>query len=146
MFDIKHFDNQALGRVHDSLSPHPIYQLVRHNMSIRKDLLNTIKLLAYPVVSEPCICNLCDEQYVDTVEHYVMRCQNDSLIAIRSEAWEVILDSIDCRSEAKLLRQDDSEILDTLLSKRWHLFKSNEIYDKLSCVTASELTKLMYVL
>jgi len=133
------------GRVHDSLSPHPIYQLVRHNMNIRKDLLNTLKLLAYPEVSEPCICNLCDEQYVDTVEHYLMRCQNYSLITIRNEAWGIILDSIDCIAEAQLLSQDDSIILDTLLSKRWSLFKSDEAYNTFSCVTANELTKLMYV-
>ena len=68
-------------RVHQTLSPHFIYRLIGENMPFRKELTNVIKLLAFPQNVDPCACELCDSEYIDTVEHCLQNC--DGLVRER---------------------------------------------------------------
>ena len=131
-------------RVHDKLQVHPIYLIMKSNLMERKSLMNTIKLLAFPERSEECECRYCGKIYTDTVNHYVMNCQN--LIQERQEMWDKVLDSLPCAAEAKLFQKDSDTQLDTLLTKQWDLFKNKHEYYKFTQVTAIELQKLMYVI
>ncbi len=130
-------------RVHKQLTPHPIYIFIKQNMKNRTDLLNTVKLLAYPENSDVTTSDLCLKEYTDTVEHYVLRCQ--SLVVIRNQVFDNVLDTLDCFAEATLLSKNDDIILDTLLSNNWSLFSDDSDYENFTNVTATELTKLMYV-
>jgi len=131
-------------RIHDTLGYHPIYDIIKMKMSYRNDLINTIKLLAYPEISDIDQCELCMCQYTDTVEHYILRCQN--LIEMRISAWDCILDCLECQSEVLFLQQTDEVILDTLLSKRWSLYKEDQEYINFCCIASQALKTLMTVL
>jgi len=131
-------------RIHCELKPHPLYGIIKENMRHRKDLINTIKLIAYPEVADLESCSLCQRDYTDTVEHYIMRCEG--MIELRTSVWDVILDCLDCISEATLLRQSDDQLLDTFLSKHWEIFTEDKDYVKFCCTTARELSKMMKVL
>jgi len=130
-------------RIHNELAVHPIYTIIKERMPLRAELLNTIKLLAYPEISETEQCELCQCDYVDTVEHFLLRCQGR--IQDRTAAWDKILDCLDCEAEALLLNQSEEMILDTLLSKHWDLLKNSNDYAIFSCTAAIELMNIMRV-
>ena len=131
-------------RIHNKLSPHPIYSIIRNNMSQRKELMNTIKLLAYPEECDISICAVWEVEYKDTVKHYIWNCQG--LVNVRCDVLDNILDRMQATTEAQLLSKDDNLILDTLLSKYWSLLREQNEYIEFTLNTSKELVKLMYVL
>ena len=141
---LQHKNSNRFLRIHPSLVPHPFYEFIKHNLESRTSLLNTIKLLAYPEHCTVDTCDLCLKEYTDTVEHYVLRCQ--SLVETRCQVFDAMLDALDCWAEAELLSQDDTILLETLLSKNWTLFTDDSEYINFSKVSANVLTNLLYVL
>ena len=61
-------------RIHPDLAQHDVYDIIRSNMGIRRLLMNIVKLSAFVENSDQCVCDLCDQSYTDTVDHYIMRC------------------------------------------------------------------------
>jgi len=133
------------SRINNVLKPSIIYGIIKNNMCQRKQLMNIVKLMAYPEQSDACTCHACGIAYTDTVDHYVMRCPG--LIDTRVTFWDNILDGIDCDLEAQLLRMDESCVLDTLLSGDSELFLSDSRSHRvfLSSV-AKHIDSLMYVI
>ena len=130
-------------RIHNCVTPSPIYRIIRDNIRIRKYLQNTIRLLAFPEHVQNYQCHLCHQFVTDVVSHRIMYCQE--LVQERNTSWDIILNSIDCRSEARLLGSDDNMFLDTLLSRHWDLFSKNSDYNNFICIVALELPNLMFV-
>ena len=107
--------------------------------------MNIVKLLAFPEQSEVCMCDTCDSQYTDTVEHYIMRC--NGLMDIRSQFWDVVLDSVECHEEARLLQQDEEQLMDILLTGDNRTFKYNgNKHKSFICVVSQHLQTLIYVI
>ena len=89
--------------------------------------MNTVRLLAYPEkLGNADICTVCGQEYTDTVEHHVMRCEG--IVDSRSRAWDNILDTLDCEQEVQLLSSTDQVFLDTILSKNNSLFNDIDNY------------------
>ncbi len=82
-----------------------------------------MKLLAYPEDADEYICHMCDSVYSDTVEHYIMRCSG--IRDMLNTFWDKVLDSLECRQEAKLLQKEEADILDILLTKDNNLVEYN---------------------
>ena len=59
-------------KVHTTLQPHVVYEIVRYHMDYRRSLINIITLLAFPQECEECMCSECGVAYTDIVKHYVM--------------------------------------------------------------------------
>ena len=93
-----------------------VYEIVRDHMNYRRSLTNIIKLLAFPQECEECVCSECGVAYTDTVKHYVMNCE--SLLEIRGEMWNTLLDNVSCNQEAMIIRMSDDEQLELLLTAR----------------------------
>ncbi len=113
-------------------------------MNIRKELLNIVKMCAFPEQSEECVCSVCGLIYTDTVEHYIMRCQG--LVQTRSDVWDGILDCVTCQTEARLLNLSDELTLDTLLSREHELFNDKQAHREFICNVSKHLLNLMYVI
>ena len=131
-------------RIHNDLEPHVCYELIKSHMNIRKQMLNIVKLCAFPEQSEQCLCNECGLIYTDTVEHYIMRCQR--LVDIRADTWDCILDEVTCQTEVMILNLSDERTLDTLLSNNNHIFIEKESHANFICNVAKHISKLMYVI
>ena len=114
-------------------------------MSVRKYLLNIIKILAYPQSTEDELCGLCEDLYTDTAEHYIMRCQ--TLVHIRTRCWDNTLDNVNCVNEADLLGRSDEDIFEILLGKLWNKFDyaSQEHCDFL-CQVSRHISDLMWII
>jgi len=131
-------------RVHQTLQPSVLYSIIKCRMECRKSLMNMVRLLAYPEKSDTTdICTACHQEYTDTVEHYVMRCEG--LVESRSNAWDNILDGLDCDQEVQLLSYTDQDFLDIILSKRNSLFNDVDNDIEFCCISANNLMSLMEV-
>ncbi len=101
-------------RIHPGLAPYPMYSIIKSHMKLRPQLMNLIKLLSYPQTTVECTCNVCDRSFTDCVDHYIMRCEG--LITERMDLWDRLLDCVPCELEVKIIRMNDVETLDLLLS------------------------------
>ena len=132
-------------RVHESLRPSVLYSVIKCKMECRKSLMNTVRLLAYPEkLDNADICTVCGQEYTDTVEHYIMRCEG--IVDSRSKAWDNILDTLDCEQEVQLLSSTDQVFLDTILSKNNSSFNDIDNYIEFCCIAGNELIYLMEVM
>ena len=131
-------------KVHTTLQPHVVYEIVRDHMNYRRSLTNIIKLLAFPQECEECVCSESGVAYTDTVKHYVMNCE--SLLEIRSEMWNTLLDTVSCNQEAMIIRMSDNEQLELLLTGQSNIFKDTEVHTIFIVKVAKSIKNLMYVL
>ena len=132
-------------RFHESLRPSVLYSIIICKMECRKSLVNTFRLLVYTEKLDTAgICTVYRQEYTDTVEHYIMRCEG--IIGSRSKAWDNILDKLDGEQEVQLISSTDQVFLDTILSKRNSLFNDVDNYIEFCYITGNELISLMEVM
>jgi hypothetical protein len=130
-------------QVHNTLTTHIIYSVIRNHMSMRKRLLNIVKLIAIPEISNDLTCNLCNMVYSDTVAHYIIHCEG--LIDMRTEFWDKVLDSIECTAEADLLNRDQVDILEIILGKTWTKLDPDQRIRFICCI-ANNINSSLFVL
>lgn len=129
--------------IHNSLTTHFIYSVIRNHMFMRKRLLNIIKLSAFPEITDDLTCEWCNMVCSDMVDHYIIHCEG--LIDIRSEFWDKVLDSVQCTAEADLLNRDQDDLLEILLGKKWNTLDSDQQIT-FTCCIANNINSLMFVL
>jgi hypothetical protein len=73
------YKQMSRSAVHDvekqKLTTHCIYYVIKNHMLMRKQLLNIIKLIAFPEISDDFTCNGCNIVYSDAVSHYIIHCE-----------------------------------------------------------------------
>ena len=129
--------------IHNSLTTHFIYSVIRNHMFMRKRLLNIIKLSAFPEITDDLTCEWCNMVCSDMVDHYIIHCEG--LIDIRSEFWDKVLDSVQCTAEADLLNRDQDDLLEILLGKKWNTLDSDQQIT-FTCCIANNINSLMFAL
>ena len=131
-------------RVHDHLRPHPIYTVMKHDLSQRKQLTNLIKIISYPERCHPEECSECSRVYTDTMYHYIMECP--ALLAERNMVWESVLGTIKCEQEVYLMNLEDKDQFDIILSKEWEHFVDKTEYYTFIKAAAEQLMNIIRIM
>ena len=131
-------------RIKPDLKPSYIYYLMKTNLDKRKLLMNIIKLCAFVEIAGESVCNVCDQNYLDTVQHYVLRCPG--LLSERCNFWDKILDAVSCESEARIMNLGESDTLDMLLGRSNNILIDLDAQNEFIVNVALNINSLMYVI
>ena len=110
-------DSSRLLNVQHNLKVNNIYNVIRRNPHSQKELLMLARAMSSPVSDYVSICNMCQRESNDGLEHFLMYCTK--LNGLREEMWEELINTHDVETSMGLFSLPDEDILNIFLSGDW---------------------------
>jgi hypothetical protein len=125
--------------IQPTLKHNALYGVIKRNKYARNAILLLIQLLSIPDNCNVFVCNLCNKQTDDYVEHILIRCEQ--LLEERNDLWENIVNVLGVKAEVELFCKEDEDIMRIMLGKEWQYLNKDQ-YDQFICIVARAVTQL----